>query len=232
MATRNRHRFLPQAIRCFLRQTYPNRELLVVDDSTRPAAELCEGLPRVRYLRLTRATPTGAKLNLGIEAARGELIQKLDDDDFYHQDFLATSVRYLPAGRPETTLVTRCCFLILMPDRVVRHSGHGWTAGGAFCFHRAVWERRPFRDLPRSEDRWFLRDHNPRLIRICDPEQYIVVRHGRNTWGEMSTGDTADAWLSRCRPYRATLAELVPAPDARFYRALFPRPSPRRRTAR
>ncbi len=226
MATRRRLRFLPLALRCFLRRTYANAELLVVDDGDRPAGALCRDLPGVRYLRLTQPTPTGVKLNLGIEAARGRIIQKLDDDDFYAPHFLATSVAHLPRRDLRTTVVTRCCFLILLRDSpVLRHSGHGWKPGGALCFHRALWERRPFRELEKSEDSVFLRDHDPRVVRICDAErQYIVVRHGRNTWKAIRTEGVTqlvDDYFHRLPAYDQPLSRVVRRSDFRFYRSLF-----------
>lgn len=220
MATGNRHRFVRQALRCFVRQTYPNRELIVVDDGDRPVQALCRDVPGVRYLRLTQHATTGVKLNLGIESARGSIIHKLDDDDFYHAGFLSTSAANLPARDREATLVTRCCFLVLLRgDAALRHSGHGWNPGGAFCFHRAMWRNMPFRDVPRSEDSWFLRDHAPRIVRICRTEEYMVVRHGANTWKAMATGDADDYF--RARPvYEKTLPDVVPRQDLRFYRSI------------
>jgi glycosyltransferase involved in cell wall biosynthesis len=220
MATRDRRKFLPQALRCFLRQTYPNKELIVVDDSARSNAVLFRGVPGVRYLRLTQPTRTGTKLNLGIEAARGDILQKLDDDDFYQAGFLAASVAHLPVEAPESTLVTRCCFLVLLRgDPIIRHSGHGWTPGGAFCFHRALWTKTPFRQVRWSEDSLLLRDHEPEVVRICRPEQYMVVRHGANTWTRVTTGAADD--LFRARPSCGkSLGEIVTATDLRFYSSL------------
>jgi hypothetical protein len=40
MPTYNRRSFIPQAIRCFLRQDYSKLELLVVDDGTEPIGDL------------------------------------------------------------------------------------------------------------------------------------------------------------------------------------------------
>ena len=220
LATRNRRHFLTQALRCFRRQTYTDSELIVVDDSDRPMRDLCEGRPRVRYIRLTRATPLGTKLNLGIEAARGNILCKLDDDDYYGRDYLATSVQRLPKREPHRTIVTRCCFLILMRgDAQVRHSGHGWEPGGTLCFHRALWERHPFRDLPRSVDSWLIRDARPRIIRVCNVEQYGLVRHGGNTWNAMTNGQTADEFLSECGPFVKPLRHVMAAADQRFYRS-------------
>jgi len=220
LATRNRRQFLTQALRCFGRQAHTDSELIVVDDSDRPMRDLCEGRPRVRYLRLTRFTPLGKKLNLGIEAACGDVLFKLDDDDYYGPGYLATSVRHLPNRDLHRTIVTRCCFLILMAgDPQVRHSGHGWQPGGTFCFHRALWERHPFRHRRRSVDSWLLRDARPRVVRVCRVEQYVLVRHGRNTWNAMTNGQTADEFLSERAPFVKPLRQIMPAVDRRFNRS-------------
>ncbi|HBY59818.1 MAG TPA: hypothetical protein DEH78_08330, partial [Solibacterales bacterium] len=117
---------------------------------------------------------------------------------------------------------TRCCFLVLFPGRApLRHSGHGWRPGGAFCFRKGLWAAAPFRDTAQSEDTWFLRDHDPELIRLCrpDPEDYIVVRHGANTWTRMTTGP-ADRYLAACPAYPKTLAEVTSPETARWFRRL------------
>jgi glycosyltransferase involved in cell wall biosynthesis len=226
LATRNRARFLPQALRCFLRRTYAAAELIVVDDSDRPVASLCRHLPGVRYIRLTEPTPTGTKLNLGIAEARGSVIQKLDDDDYYAPTFLAGSVRHLPRRDDlSRTIVTRCCFLVLLrKSQTLHHSGHDWSPGGAFCFHRSLWEQQPFRDVEKSEDSILLRDLRPRIVRICDVEKYIVLRHGRNTWRRVKADGVAqrvDGYFA-CRDiYKKTLRDVVPHEDLQFYRALF-----------
>jgi len=71
MATRNRPRLFAQALRCFNRQRYPERELIVVDDGEPAVAPMCQGFERVHYIHLARPASTGAKLNLGIAEARG-----------------------------------------------------------------------------------------------------------------------------------------------------------------
>lgn len=224
MATKNRRRFIPQALRCFQRRTYANAELIIVDDGDRPVGSLCGDVPGVRYLRLTQPASQGTKLNLGIEAARGDRLQKLDDDDYYAPDFIATSARNLPARELEGMIVTRCCFLLLMRDRrEVWHSGHGWKTGGTLFFHRSLWRRQAFRDANQSVDTHLLRDLRPQIKRICDVEQYMVVRHGTNTWN-WGIADGArvsvEEYFARRAVYEKTLEELVPAADAAAYRKL------------
>lgn len=220
LPTRDRPQFFRQALRCFDRQSYPNRELVVVDDGRKPVGKWCEGQERVRYLRLERVTPLGTKLNLGIEQARGRVLVKLDDDDYYHPNFLATAVARLRQGKSNLQIVAWDCFLVLVVgERDLRFSGHGWAAGGTLCFSRRLWERGRFRDVPKSVDRWFLEDHDYRCAGVSEPEMYVLVRHGRNTWTKMGEWET-DAWLRRQPAHSKRLEELMPPEDARFYRRL------------
>ncbi len=220
MATKDRPGFFRIALDCFLRQTYTDSELIVVDDGE-PVESICAGLDRVRYIRLPQPTLLGTKLNLGIAAANGRIIQKLDDDDYYHPDFLRTAVDRLPVADRDDCLVAWDCFLILHAgERTPRYSGHGWKAGGTFCFSRSLWERRAFRDVPKSVDSWFLRDHQPKVIPVCEPEMYLLVRHGRNTWTRMQGGLDADDFLRTLPAHPKALELLVDGAAASFYASL------------
>jgi glycosyltransferase involved in cell wall biosynthesis len=221
MATANRPHFFRQALRYFERQTYPNRELIVVDDGEVPVGDLCAGRDSVRYVRLEGRRETGTKLNIGVEHARGSVLHKLDDDDYYSPDFLATSVRFLPAANRERSMVARDCFLVLFAGETeVRYSGHGWTAGGTLCFYRELWTRIPFRDLSGWADSAFLQDHDPELTLVCAPEEYWLVRHGRNTWTMMGHGDTADDYLHRKPLHHRPMAAMLDPIDCAFYTGL------------
>lgn len=220
LATGNRPAFTRQAIRCFLRQTFDDAELIVVDDGEQSVSELCAGLFRVRHIRLDEPTTLGRKLNIGIEESAGSIIQKLDDDDFYHQNFLARSVGALKSAQDERAVVTWDCFAVLIAgDTRVRFSGHGWTTGGTLCFHRKLWTKCPFRDEPRSVDASFIEDNRPRLVRICAPELYMLVRHGRNTWKKLSNGIPVDDYFGYL-PTHKSLDDLVEPIDRLFYHSL------------
>src|SRR5262245_66654207 len=72
MPTRQRRAFVPAAIRQFLEQDYPERELLVIDDGGDPVRDLIPADdPRVRYVFLERRRTIGAKRNLACDLARG-----------------------------------------------------------------------------------------------------------------------------------------------------------------
>ncbi|HLA64201.1 MAG TPA: glycosyltransferase family 2 protein [Rhodothermales bacterium] len=217
LPTTDRPDFVAQALRCFQRQTYGSRELVVVDDGKEPVGHLLPDDPRVRYVRLDRPVTLGAKLNVGVEAARGALIQKLDDDDYYAPGFLAATVGALD-GRAVGAVAACASFLVLLAETgEVRHAGSGWFAGATLCFHRALWERRPFRDERRAVDWFFLQDHAPQRVALRDPELFMVVRHNHgHTWTHTG-GESVEALFRRCALYRKPLRALVPGEDLAFY---------------
>jgi glycosyltransferase involved in cell wall biosynthesis len=222
LATGNRNRFFPQALRCFQSQTWPNRELIVVDDGETSVARLCRGTDNVKHIRLNRRTPVGTKLNIGIANSAGAILQKLDDDDYYAPRFLETAATRLLANRSRRAIAAWDSFLIMLAGSPALYfSGRGWLAGGTLCFRRAVWDAAPFRDVPKDEDAFFLEDHAGPRIRIRAPEQYILLRHGRNTWKTFRNRTRVDAFVRSREVYPKSIADIVSDAEAsRFYARL------------
>lgn len=221
LATRNRQLFLRQAIKYFLRQTYANKELIIVDDSLTSAAALVPSDAAITYIKLDSSMSLGRKLNLAIGKASGQIIQKLDDDDYYHPDFLQTTLTALLGGNPGCAIVGLDCFLVLITATgELKFSGHGWCAGGTLCFFKQLWERSPFRDVPRAVDWWFLRDHPSARINICSPELYILVRHhAGHVWTTLKGLDVTE-YFSQRPAYHKGLADCLSWEDQTFYREL------------
>ena len=90
MPTRNRRRFVPQSVWYFLRQGYPNNELIIFDDGENAVADLIPADERICYTRLDCGLPLGAKRNLGCEMSRGAW-QLLADADL--RDRLTSDAR-------------------------------------------------------------------------------------------------------------------------------------------
>jgi glycosyltransferase involved in cell wall biosynthesis len=88
--TRQRNHLLPRALRSLLAQTFPDFEVLVVDDNppetrvaTAPELEPFLADPKVRVLLHDTPRNAAAARNVALHAARGEWITFLDDDDAY-----------------------------------------------------------------------------------------------------------------------------------------------------
>jgi glycosyltransferase involved in cell wall biosynthesis len=193
----------------------------VVDDGDQRVEAICAGLDRVRYIGLAEPTSLGTKLNIGIEASRGDVIQKLDDDDYYHPEFLETAVGSLPEADRDESLVAWDCFLILhVAELQLHYSGHGWRAGGTLCFPRAMWTRHAFRDVSGPEDGLFIDDNQARVVKVCAPDQYVLVRHGRNTWTRQRNDANVDDRLRALPRDERELAAVVGPEAAAFYQSL------------
>ena len=102
----NYGRYLGGAIDSVLTQSYPNVELLVVDDgSNDESPEVVRRYAgRLRWLSQPRQGVSAAR-NRGIQESRGELVAFLDSDDAWYPEKLARQVARL--DRPAVGMV--CC---------------------------------------------------------------------------------------------------------------------------
>jgi len=96
---------LGAAIASILAQTEPDFELIIVDDGMGGLAARAADLdPRIRVVSFATNRGIVQALNAGLEAARGELIARMDADDLAHPERLAKQRAFLDA-RPELGLV-------------------------------------------------------------------------------------------------------------------------------
>ena len=228
MPTYGRPVFALQAVRYFLRQDYPERELLILDDGPEgPGEELGARLPaddRIRYIRLPRL-PIGGKRNIGCALARGAIIAQWDDDDWYGPARLSAQVAPLLAGRADITGIRGTTVFDLerwqawtctprLHRLMYRHDVHG----GTLVYFRHLWQRcarYPNRSL--AEDARFLSRlmrAGARLGRVEDADLFVYIRHGANTWSFRS-GRFLDP-----RGWRSVAGVPMPAEDRPFYVAI------------
>ena len=228
--TESRRPFLSQALKYFQRQTYSPRELIVVDDPGEPANDMIAAFPHVRYLQTSARLTLGSKLNLGIQAAQGMVVQKIDDDDYYHPEFLRNTVGALLAGKQPDAIATCASHLILFAvtgELKVRHKAV-WS-GGTFCFFKELWQRGPYRDVSLAEDLHFLKDHEYAVVAIDNPELYCYVRHaGGHLWsrfaasenmelGRVKKGGDVTNYLRRLPAYSKSWKKYLPQEDRWFW---------------
>lgn len=95
---------VPPAIPSVLAQTFTDYECLVVDDGSAAPAQVPEH-PRIRFLRRDVNGGPGPARNTGCEAATGEFLVFLDDDDTWHPRRLEALAR-LHAERPDLDILT------------------------------------------------------------------------------------------------------------------------------
>jgi glycosyltransferase involved in cell wall biosynthesis len=217
LTTGHRRSFFNQAIRCYDRQTWPNKELVVVDDGEGEVV-VPEG---ARYIRVPTGTSIGAKLNLGCEAAKGSILQKLDDDDYYRPDFIERMMKH--STQYPLFITGPGSFLILLAREGRLVSSGGGFFGGSMMFPKQVWQNRPFNEaVPVGEDKQFMRDNEmvPRLT-IPDAEIMMVVRHTLGHKWEKHYGRNVEQFFGKNPDYPKTLAGYLESPeDLSFYEGL------------
>jgi glycosyltransferase involved in cell wall biosynthesis len=90
--------YIAEAIQSVLEQTYPNFELIVVDDASPDhTAEVVKGFDDLRLKYLVHQQNRGADRarHTGLQASSGEIIAFLDQDDYFHLEKLQAHVAFL-----------------------------------------------------------------------------------------------------------------------------------------
>jgi hypothetical protein len=113
---------LGQTLESVLAQSYPNFELIVVDDASPDetgAVVQSYHDPRIRYLRHETNRGANQAWLTGLRAAEGDLIACLDQDDCFHPNKLAEHVK-LYRERPGTGVSYNAHFVLLSPGNHLR----------------------------------------------------------------------------------------------------------------
>lgn len=106
----NRAATIRRAVSGVLAQSYPNLEVIVVDDaSTDDTAAMVAAIadPRVRLIAHARNRGAAAARNSGVQAAQGAFVAFQDSDDDWLVEKLARQARHL-AGLPADYVATFC----------------------------------------------------------------------------------------------------------------------------
>ena len=215
LPTADRAGFLAEAVRGFLAQDYPRRELVVVDDGDPPIAGLLPRDDRIRCLRLPERRTVGEKRNLACLEARGEIIAHLDDDDWYPPDRLSRQVAALLGSEAQVCGTSRLHFLDPLNERawLYDYPGARWVAGSTLVYRRSFWERHRFLPAQVGEDWHFLRrlPDARALLDLEDPALCVATLHPGNTspkrreppfWQEVGPGPVRARLGARAAAYR------------------------------
>lgn len=93
----NNAEYLPDAIQSILDQTYPNFEIVLVNDASPDNAdEVIKRFqdPRIKYIVHEKNRGLSAARNTGIRASAGDLIAPLDGDDYFHPEKFRLHVEF------------------------------------------------------------------------------------------------------------------------------------------
>jgi spore maturation protein CgeB len=194
----NRPDRLGDALKSYQRQSYVNKELVLVlnhDSFDREAAKAAtESIPRSSVIQLAESETLAACLNRALDVAQGQYWAKFDDDDFYGAHYLSDSL--LPLTYTDASIVGKWSYLLRFTDEPglfhrrprATHCYSHLVCGGTLVVERSVTEHVRFDEsIPRGADSAFLRDAAKAgfLIYSSDPFNFVQTRnaagHG-HTW--------------------------------------------------
>jgi glycosyltransferase involved in cell wall biosynthesis len=179
--THNRRLWLPLAIECFQRQTYPARMLILADGED--VTDIVPAEERIQlYVMPQRAATTGEKCNVASRLAESEVICMWDDDDWSEPGRIADQVSRLEQTGRAVTGYHSMKFT----------DGHNWwlfngpvnsVAGTSLCYRREWWAGHPFRPLNVGYDHYFLYAAREagQLVTVDDKGLMHASIHPRNS---------------------------------------------------
>jgi glycosyltransferase involved in cell wall biosynthesis len=185
MPTANRPEFVPIAIRRFLAQDYPRKELVIVDDGRQSVEEFVPDHPDIYYFRHPGGITLGEKRNFAVRNARGNYILHWDDDDWTSSRWISASMTHLLETEADITGLEEVFFL----DPVHKNAWHylyppdepQWVHGATLCYRRSHWEDNPFPPVDVGEDCRFLWSDVPKLIvPHFGIDLFVATIHGSN----------------------------------------------------
>jgi len=217
-STHNRPLFIRKAIDLFAAQTWPHREMIIMDDG--PAGIVPSLLPHgVRHVRIPSYTWITHKHRMAFPLCQGEFMAYWDDDDFYSPRRLAMQAQELIDGRADV-VGFHVKVLASVPDpgfwkwsrktldKWERDSKPGFEAGLPFHDGTAMWRSSLLNGLPESIlqasqldlMRW-LRVRGARLKELPNDGTFVYVRHSRVGW-DFDVRDLCDpvdcpAWIPK-----------------------------------
>ena len=108
----NAEKDIAQAIRCAISQTYPEIEIIVVDDGSQDgtvqtAREILKSSFKGRWSVLELGVNRGASAarNVALKQAKGEWIQFLDSDDAIAADKIEAQMKYARTAGPDVSAI-------------------------------------------------------------------------------------------------------------------------------
>jgi glycosyltransferase involved in cell wall biosynthesis len=186
----NAGKYLASAIESIVNQTYPNFELLIIDDgSTDDSAAVASSFsdPRIRYHKIAHGG-LGNAINKGIELARYEIIVRMDADDIALPERLEKQIaRYLTL--PPRTILS-CWYALFAGDSIIgivraptkdeeikkRLALHNVIVHSGAVFHRStITELGGFWHQPFEDFEFFIRVKDSVQFHII-PETLMLVR--------------------------------------------------------
>lgn len=191
--------FLQNVFANIARQVYQPLELvLVLHGVEANHEELKEtaraaGITRLTVIKVPADRTLGYCMNAGVEAAEGQFLAKMDDDDFYGPHYISDLINAFQYTEADVVGKLSCyMYLEGTGAMVLRYPGQeykyvNWVTGATMTWKREVSDQVRFPDRSKGEDTVFLQTvlKQGGKIYSTDRFNYVCIRRAENdghTW--------------------------------------------------
>jgi hypothetical protein len=218
VACTNREEYVSSIIANFQKQTIQDKELILILNSTKMDFNRIQHVLGVAeknslLLQFPDEMSLGECLNKGVERAKFEIIAKMDDDDYYGDDYLTEAVKVLIQTKAE--VVGKSSFYIYFkkkqelrlynPDwenRWIINNGQNYykpsyfLSGASMIFKKNLFKKIAFPQVNQGEDSGFQRlcFENKINMYSLSKDHYVYVRYNKK---HHHTSDATDKMLRR-----------------------------------
>lgn len=186
--TFNRRPFIPIMLKCFEHQTYPKDKIewIIIDDGTDKIEDLVTQIPQVKYLKYDEKLTLGQKRNIGNDAACGEIILYMDDDDYYPPerishavDMLRQTPKALCAGSSEMYIYFKHI------NKMYKFGPYGpkHSTAATFAFKKELLKQTRFDEASSvAEEKHFLKNYTIPFVQLDPKKTILVFSHVHNSF--------------------------------------------------
>lgn len=218
--TRDRRLFIPQLLRGYRQQDYPldRMELVVLDDGADPVGDLLERMPGARYLRSDTPEPVGRKRNRLMEAARGDIIVHMDDDDYYPRSRVSHAVSRLAESGLEIAGASVLYIYFAREQQIAVAGPYGpnHATAATMAYRRRYADQHRYDDgCALGEEPVFTNGYSEPMVQLEPVRTMLCIAHAANSFGKSRVDR---------RPTGYGLKDFVSCREARsFYTNKLPR---------
>ena len=200
--TKDRPELIKKSIQCYIKQIYPNKELVIVsqgnDHSNTQIYNYIKSLNRddIYFFTMPKIASLGEMRNASVELSKGLLICQWDDDDLYHPERLTTQFNDIRSGFFVASAY--CNFLKLFShtkelywcDWSQKNEPSHKFLSGSIMFYKSIFHMYDI-FYPEVGDQSSREEDLNVLIKIISKgkvvpttmgHQYTYVYHGKNTY--------------------------------------------------
>jgi glycosyltransferase involved in cell wall biosynthesis len=189
MPTANREKYISYAIRYFLQQNYPNKELIILDDGLKPVDRFIPSVPQIKYYYTMPVGTIGTKRNVAINLTSGEIIMHWDDDDWHSYDWISKQVSFLYKSGADISGIKHVNYYSPIMNRfwkgdtqtLNKLNPSKWLNGATIAYWKSYWRKHKFKDLQKGEDDDFINHQDAEIFAHSYIDGFIAVLHADNT---------------------------------------------------